>query len=350
MPANFEIIGSGHYVPGRPYTNADMARVMTTTDEWIYQRSGIRQRHFAPQGIGSSELGFEAAKMAIADAKIDAKEIDYILFATMTPEYTWPGSAPLLGTKLGLDGVPALDIRQQCAAMIFGLQLMEGLFTSGAAKTILFVGADTHGGFMPWDDWDVLNGKREATEAERAKADRHRAVAILFGDGAGALVLRKTDRDAGLRGAQVKSDGSVAEKLYIRGPSYRNKPCMNENTYRDELYIPYMEGKDVFKFAVKALPATARDLLRGANLTTNDVDWYLAHQANLRINENVRDTLGVPLERMPMNIDRFGNTSAGTLPILIDEQRRNGNLKQGQLTMLLALGAGFHWGGALWKM
>ena len=151
MPG-FEIIGTGHYVPGKPVTNADLARVMDTSDEWIFKRSGIRQRHYAPEGVGASDLGVEAAKRAIEAARIAKTEIDYIVFATMTPDYVFPGSAALVGAKLGLEGVPGLDIRQQCGAMLFGLQIVDGLVKSGAAKTILFIGAEAHAGFMPWDD------------------------------------------------------------------------------------------------------------------------------------------------------------------------------------------------------
>ena len=157
----FEIIGTGHYVPGRPVTNADLARVMDTSDEWIFKRSGIRQRHYAPEGVGASDLGTEASKRAIEAAGITAKDIDYIIFATMTPDYVFPGSAALVGAKLGIDGTPALDIRQQCGAMLFGIQLVDGLIQSGAAKTILFIGAEAHAGFMPWDDWDVLMGESD---------------------------------------------------------------------------------------------------------------------------------------------------------------------------------------------
>jgi 3-oxoacyl-[acyl-carrier-protein] synthase-3 len=348
MPG-FEIIGTGHYVPGKPVKNEDLARVMDTSDEWIYKRSGIRQRHYAPEGIGASDLGVEAAKRAIEAAKIQPKEIDYIVFATMTPDYIFPGSAALVGAKLGIDGVPGLDIRQQCAAMIFGLQIIDGLIQSGAAKTILFVGAEAHAGFMPWDDWDVVEGRsnRVLSAEEKERANRHRALAVLFGDGAGALVFRRTDRDAGLRGVKVHSDGRAAEHLYVPGGGFRTRPYWKKDHFDEQAYIPLMDGREVFKFAVTKLPQTARALCEETKTKIEDIDWFLAHQANQRINEYIRDHLGVAKEKMPMNIDRFGNTSAGTLPILIDECTRSGMLKKGELNMLLALGAGIHWGCAL---
>jgi 3-oxoacyl-[acyl-carrier-protein] synthase-3 len=345
----FEIIGTGHYVPGTPVTNADLARVMDTSDEWIFKRSGIRQRHFAPEGVGASDLGAEAARRAIAMAGIALKQIDYIVFATMTPDYIFPGPGALLGAKLGLPGVPALDIRQQCGAMIFGLQIIDGLIQSGAAKTILFVGAEAHAGFMPWEDWDVLEGKsqRPITPEAREKANRHRALAVLFGDGAGALVFRATDRDAGLRGLKVHTEGRYAEFLYVPGGGFRSRPYWSAKSFDEEAHIPRMDGRELFKFAVTKLPECAHALCTEAKVTIDQIDWFIAHQANQRINEYVRDKLGVPPEKMPMNIDRFGNTSAGTIPILIDEQTRAGKLKRGELNMMLALGAGLHWGCAL---
>jgi 3-oxoacyl-[acyl-carrier-protein] synthase III len=348
----FEIIGTGHYVPGEPVTNADLARVMTTSDEWIYKRSGIRQRHFAPDGVGVSDLGCEAAKRAIESAGIPASEIDYILFATMTPDYVFPGSGALLGAKLGIPGIPALDIRQQCAAMLFGLQTIDGLIQTGGARTILFVGAEAHAGFMPWQDWGALDPKngRSATPEARAHADHHRNLAVLFGDGAGALLIRATDRDAGLRGIKLCSDGRFAELLYVPGGGFRRRPYWTATSFEDDAHIPFMDGRELFKFAVTKLPATARELCAAKGIALGDIDVFLAHQANGRINEHIRKDLGVPTEKLPSNIERFGNTSAGTVPILIDEERRAGRIKKGQLAMVLALGTGVHWGCALWRL
>jgi len=344
----FEIIGTGHFVPGEPVTNEALARVMDTSDDWIYQRSGIRQRHFAAEGQGAADLAFEASKRALEAARISPKEVDYIVFATMTPDYIFPGSGGLLGAKLGIEGVPCLDIRQQCAAMVFGLQLVDGLIKSGAAKTILFVGAEAHAGFMPWEDWAVVEGKemKEPSPRARERANAHRALAVLFGDGAGALVFRATDRDAGLVSAKVHSDGRYAETIYVPA-GFRKRPYWNEASFEEQMHVPRMDGRELFKFAVTKLPETARKLCEDTKTPIEKIDWFLAHQANLRINNYIREHLGVPAEKMPMNIDRFGNTSAGTLPILIDECTRDGRLKKGELNMLLALGAGIHWGCAL---
>jgi 3-oxoacyl-[acyl-carrier-protein] synthase-3 len=344
----FEIIGTGHYVPGRPISNADLSRVMDTSDEWIYKRSGIRQRHYAPEGVGASDLAVHASKRAIEAAGVGPKEIDYIVFSTMTPDYVFPGPGALLAAKLGVNA-PALDIRQQCAAMLFGLQVVNGLIQSGAARTILFVGSEAHAGFMPWDDWDILEGRadREASPEAKARASRHRALAVLFGDGAGALVFRATERDAGLRGLKLFTDGDAAKLLYVEGGGFRRRPYWKHTDFDERTYVPTMDGRELFKFAVTRLPSCARALCDESETPLEKIDWFLAHQANARINDHVRDALGVPAEKLPSNIERYGNTSAATLPILIDEQMRAGRLKHGDLCMLLALGAGVHWGCAL---
>ena len=345
----FELIGTGHFVPGNPIPNERLSRVMDTDDEWIFQRSGIRQRHFAGEGQGASDLGFEASKRALESAGIRAKDVDYIIFCSMTPDYVFPGSGAVLGAKLGIEGVPCLDIRQQCAAMIFGFQLIDALIKSGAAKTILFVGAEAHAGFMPWEDWDVVEGRsdRIVTGPARDRANQHRALAVLFGDGAGALIFRATDRDAGLVALKVHTDGRYAETLYVPGGGFRTRPYWKATHFDEQAHIPRMDGRELFKFAVTKLPQAARKLCEESNIALEKIDWWLAHQANARINNYVRDGLGVPAEKMPMNIDRFGNTSAGTLPILIDECTRDGKLKKGELNMVLGLGAGIHWGCAI---
>ncbi len=233
--------------------------------------------------------------------------------------------------------------------MLFGLQLIEGLIQSRQAETILFVGAEAHAGFMPWEDWAALEPDSDVTVTPEARerANKHRALAVLFGDGAGALVFRKTDRDAGLRGMKLHTDGSAAKLLYVEGGGFRTRPYWKANHFSDQEHIPKMDGRELFKFAVTKLPKCARELCADTKTTIGDIDWFLAHQANQRINEYVRNQLGVPAAKMPMNIDRFGNTSAGTLPILIDEETRAGRLKKGELNMILALGAGIHWGCAL---
>lgn len=347
------IIGSGRHVPGEPVTNEALARVMDTDDAWIRQRTGIQQRHFAPEGVGASDLAVEAARKAIASAGIEPGEIDYIIFATMTPDYAFPGPGGLLGSKLGIPGVPALDIRQQCAAMPFAFQVADGLIASGAASTILVVGAEAHAGFMPWEDWDVLAGTSDAEipAAARDRATRHRGLAVIFGDGAGALVLRKHETPGhGLLGVQLHSDGAGARLIHIDGGGFRRRPHWAPWMVEQDMHIPRMEGRELFKQAVTRLPRVVRELCARHDVALDQVDWFVAHQANDRINDAVRQQLGVPAERVPSNIARYGNTSGATIPILVDELRRDGRLQPGQLVCFLALGAGLHWGSALMRV
>jgi 3-oxoacyl-[acyl-carrier-protein] synthase-3 len=346
------IIGTGRYVPGEPVTNEMLARVMDTSDEWIRQRTGISQRHFAPEGVGASDLALIASQRAIASAGLEPGDIDYIIFATMTPDYPFPGPGGLLGAKLGIAGVPALDIRQQCCAMPFAFQVADGLVATGAATTVLVVGAEAHAGFMPWENWDALAGDgSEVSAVERDRATRHRGLAILFGDGAGAFVMRKhAQPDHGLLGTLTRSDGRMAKLIYIDGGGFTRRPHWSPSMLEKEMHIPRMEGRDLFKNAVTKLPEVVRELCARHGITLDQVDWFLAHQANDRIKGVVRDALGVPATKVPSNIARYGNTSGATIPILVDELREQGRIQPGQLLCFLALGAGLHWGAALMRV
>jgi len=347
------IVGSGSFAPGEPVKNAALTRVMDTDDEWIQKRTGIEQRHFAAEGQGCSDLAVVAAERAIENAGVDRKEIDYIVFATMTPDYLFPGSGGLLGAKLDIAGVPALDIRQQCAAIPFGLQVVDGLVASGVAKTVLFVGAEAHAGFMPWDDWEVVYGRSDAETPPdiRDRATRHRGLAVVFGDGAGALVMRKHEREGhGLIGSRVRTDGNLYDQIYIEGGGFRRRPYWKPDMFEQELHIPRMSGRELFKNAVTRLPEVVRDLCAEHDVTLDRIDWFIAHQANDRINNAVRLALKVPVEKVPSNIARYGNTSGATIPILMDELLRAGTVKKGDLLCFLALGAGLHWGAALMRL
>jgi len=350
--SSLTIVGTGSYLPGRPYTNHDLARVMDTTDEWIQQRTGIAQRHYAQEGVGASDLALEASKRALEDAQLAPEDLDYIVFATMTPDFILPGSAPVLGAKLGAVGIPALDIRQQCAAMIYSLQLCDALLTSGQASRILLVGAEAHAGFMPWVDWNLLDSPDAPKPSPEAwkRANEHRSLAILFGDGAGAFILESRPRpDRGLLAIDLHADGNHATKLYIQ-TGFRTRPFVSQKTVDEDLFIPRMEGRDVFKHAVTKLPKSVKRCCSRAGVRLEDVDLFVAHQANQRINEAVREALGVPSEKVPTNIAAVGNTSAATIPILYDQIAREGRVKEGMLICFLALGAGLHWGSALFRV
>lgn len=347
------IIGSGHYVPGVPVPNASLGRVMDTDDEWIKQRTGIAQRYFAAEGEGVSDLAAHACWAAFKDAGVRAEDIDFIVFATMTPEHIFPGSGGLLGARLGIPGIPALDIRQQCAAMPYAFQVAEGLLRADAAKTILVVGADAHAGFMPWEDWDVLYGDsdREVEPEAFARGTRHRGLAVLFGDGAAAFVMRRAEQEGhGLIGAELHSDGRMFDRIYIASGGFKSRPYFTPEMFEREEHIPRMQGRDLFKTAVVELSRCVRSLCAKYEYTLDDVDWFIAHQANDRINAAVRQALKVPEEKVPSNIARFGNTSAATIGILTDELRRDGRLTPGQLVCFFALGSGLHWGAALMRV
>lgn len=347
------IIGTGHYVPGEPVTNDAIARVIDTSDEWIQTRTGIKQRYFARDGQGASDLAVEAAKNALDDAGIEASDIDYIIFATMTPDHFFPGSGPLLGAKLGISGIPALDIRQQCAAMPYAFQLANGLVQSGAAETILLVGAEVHAGFMPWTDWDVVRSEVEREVAAEAfqRANRHRGLAIIFGDGAAAMVLRKSEApDGGFIGAELHSDGDSFDHLYVPGCGFRSIPYVSPESLAAEEHIPQMRGPSLLKKAVKTLSQTVRSLCETYSISQDEIDCFIAHQANDRINQAVRQALRIPPEKIPSNIARYGNTSAATIGILTDELRRDGTIREGDLLCFLALGAGLNWGAALLRL
>jgi len=346
MPG-LSIIGTGRYLPGRPYTNEDLARVLDTNDEWIRQRTGISQRHFCPEGQGPADLALPACAAALESAGLGPADVDYILFNTMTPDYLFPGSGTLLGAKLGCTGVPALDLRAQCAAMLYSFQLADSLLTSGGARRVLIVGAEAHAAVMPWRDWDILEGhsQRRPAPEDWDRATRLRGWAVVFGDGAGAVLVERGDRaDAGVIAVDLHSDGRYASQLCIP-TGFRKRPYFEDGDL-DAAFI-HMEGREVFKHAITKLPRSIQAVCARAGVPIDSVDWFIAHQANQRINESVCERLGVSPDKMPSNIDRYGNTSAATIPILLDEMRRDGRLQPGQLVCLTALGAGFHWGSVL---
>jgi len=347
--AGLRIIGSGRHLPGRPYSNGDLSRVLDTDDAWVRQRTGIVTRHFAPAGQGPADLALPAARQALEAAGLEPGDLDYVLFSTMTPDHIFPGSAPLLTERLGCGTIPALDLRTQCAAMLYAFQVADGLLQSGAARRILIVGAEAHAALMPWVDWDVLEGTsdRRPSAAAWERATRHRGWAIIFGDGAGALVVERSEKSGpGVIAVDLQADGRYAPLLCIPA-GFREHPYMSGATLEQDASLIHMDGREVFKHAVTKLPKSVQALCKRTGTNVGDIDWFVAHQANQRINEAVCQRLGVPIEKMPGNIDRYGNTSGATIPILLDEMLRDGRLREGQLVCLLALGAGFHWGSML---
>lgn len=329
------IKGTGRYVPPRLVTNEDLTKWMDTSDEWIRQRTGIEQRYWIPEegGVGVSDLGFEAAKIALMSAGWEAKDIDLIVFATLSPDYFFPGSGCLLQHMLELETTPALDIRQQCTGFIYGLSIADAYIKSGLASRILFVGAEVHS-----------TGLDISTEG--------RDVAVIFGDGAGAVCLEgvETQEPVGILASALHAQGELASSLMIEAPSSRCNPRITEEMLRERRHFPYMDGRTIFKVAVTRLAEVAKETTEKAGIDIDDVDLFIPHQANMRINQFFGQTLGLPEEKVYHNIQKYGNTTAASIPIALDEaleSNRTGN--EGNTVLFLALGSGLTWGGALYR-
>ena len=346
------ITGSGIGVPRHVITNEALSKLMDTSDAWIRVRSGIQERRYAEPGQGSTDLGVIAAGNAIADAGLTPGDIDAVVFATMTPDYVLPGNGPLLQAALGLGDIPTFDIRQQCSGFLYGLELTDLFIQSGRYRRVLLVGAEVHTSFMPWHlGWDTLIGQstREITEAERIENTASRDRTVLFGDGAGAVVIEGRDGDAGLGPIRLHTDGTGAGVLTMLGAGFKRRPFVTHEQIDAGETLPIMAGKEVFKSAVTLMPQAVREVCEVAGVAVESLDLVLVHQANLRIIEGVQKALGLPAEKVPHNIERYGNTTAATLPILFHECRQQGLIKPGMNLMFTALGSGLHWGAALYR-
>ncbi|MCA9588610.1 MAG: ketoacyl-ACP synthase III [Myxococcales bacterium] len=325
------ILGVGHYVPTKVVTNDDLAKIMPTTHEWIEQRSGIRERRFIEEsGIGASDLAVPASKMALERAGLTEKDVDAIIFATLSPDVNFPGSGCYLGHKLGLPGVPALDVRNQCSGFLYGLSIADAWVRAGVYENILLVGSEVHSTGV------------EFTE-------RGRAVAVLFGDGAGAAVIgRAKDDGKGIHTCRLHADGAGAEELWLPAPASRNIPRLTPEMMEQGLHYPQMNGKAVFRAAVENMTAVSRKVLEDAGLEMKDVDLFVPHQANKRINQFVAAALDLPDDKVVHNIERYGNTTAATIPIGLSESFAEGRLNDATVLMA-AFGSGFTWAGAVVK-
>ena len=347
------ITGSGIGIPKNVVPNAVLAKIMDTSDEWIRTRSGIEQRHYVEPGEGSAALGMIAAAQALASAGVEKADIDAVVFATMTPDYFFPGNGPVLQARMGFPNIPTFDIRQQCSGFLYALDLADSLIQSGKHRRVLVIGSDVHTPFMPWaNGWDVTIGRGDGavTEEQYAENTRIRDRTVLFGDGAGAVVMEARDgEERGFLRSRLFSDGSNIEALYIPGAGFRDRPFVTHEQLDAGLTLPVMEGKAVFKEAVTRMPDAVRSVCADEGIDVGDLDVLLIHQANLRIIEGVAKSLGLPPEKVPHNIERYGNTTAGTLPILYHECVERGVVKPGMLVCFTALGSGLHWGAALYR-
>lgn len=350
------IRGTGIHIPPHAVDNNRMARVLDTSDEWIVQRTGIKKRHFADPDTATSDLAVPAARRAIEQAGLQPDDIDYVVFATMTPDVYFPGSAPFFQRKIGLRNVPCLDIRQQCAGFVFGLQVSDALIRSGQYNNVLLIGAEVHGGFMPWRCWDILleDADRELPAEEFEWNTRFRDRVVLFGDGAGALVLSASNGNEqaekkGLIDLLLHTDGNLAEKLYTPAGGSAYRPYYDPEMTESGQVVPIVEGREVYKLAVTLMPEVVQELLKRNNLSVDDLDLVVMHQANLRINEAAQQRMGLPDEKVFNNIQNYGNTTAGTIPIAFHEAREAGHAQPGDLVCFVALGSGLNWGAALYR-
>ncbi len=352
------IIGSGIAVPPRVVTNDDLSRIMDTSDAWIRRRSGVAQRHVAEPGVGASDLGAAATTAALADAGVEPGEVDLLVTATMTADHFAPGIAPLVQQKAGLGRVAAFDLRQQCSGFLYGLDLADAFLRSGRARTAVVVGAEVHTGYMPYGTgFEVLRGTRdEPTPEDRATATAARAWSVLFGDGAGAMVLRCGDDhgddrpEEGFLATRLFTDGDDFELIHVPGLGFAHQPYVDAAQLEAGLHNPHMNGGELFRRAVTAMPAAVREVAEVVGVGLDELDLVISHQANERITEAVRGALGVDEHVAPSNIERYGNTTAGTLPILFDELLRAGRVTPGALVCFTAFGAGAHWGAALYRV
>ncbi|MCW8312699.1 ketoacyl-ACP synthase III [Sphingobacterium sp. InxBP1] len=341
-----KIAGIGYYVPKNVYTNNDLTRFMDTSDEWIKERTGIKERRYADRiGETTTTMAVEAAKIAIERANITTEEVDFVIFATLSPDYYFPGCAVLLQREMGMKEIGALDIRNQCSGFIYALSVADQFVKTGMYKNVLVVGSEKHSFALDF-------------------STRGRAVSVIFGDGAGAVVLQpSTETGSGILSTHLHSDGADAEKLamYYPGASsgiwldqMPNWPeqelgglLMTKEMLDDGTAFPYMDGQTVFKKAVVKFPEVIHEALAKNGLTASDIDLLIPHQANLRISQFVQKTLGLTDEQVFNNIQKYGNTTAASIPIALCEAWEEGKIKAGDLICLAAFGAGFTWGSAL---
>ena len=316
-----QVIGSGAYLPQKVLSNHELAKLVDTSDEWISNRTGIKRRHIVREGEKTSDLAFEAAKAALADAKIGADELDLIVLATTTPDQTFPSVATNLQARLGMTRGAAFDVQAVCSGFIYALSVADSMIKTGQAKTVLLVGAETMSRLLDWSD---------------------RSTCVLFGDGAGALVLRAGEgkgdaSDTGVLTSRLYSDGRLHDILYVDGG-----PSTTGTTGHLR-----MQGKEVFKHAVVNMAAAIEETARAANVAVSDIDWIVPHQANQRILDGTARRLHLPLDRIISTIAEHGNTSAASVPLALDVAVRDGRIKRGDLLLLEAMGGGLTWGAVL---
>jgi 3-oxoacyl-[acyl-carrier-protein] synthase-3 len=331
-----EILGVGSYVPPKIVTNFDLEKMLDTTDDWIQQRSGIVTRHWAEANVSTSDLALEASLLAIKNSGLDKSEIDMIIFATVSPDHDFPGTGCFLQAKLGISEITVLDICQQCTGFLYALSIADKFILSGTHKNILIVGAELQSKGLDL----TPNGRN---------------ISVLFGDGAGAVVLSRREvkdpkTDSKVFSTYLYADGNFAKELWIPGPGSAFGAHRVEHSMIDEgLCYPYMNGKLVFVHASKRMAECLLHAVDKSGFKMDDIDLFLFHQANLRINSKVAELLAIPEDKVFNTIQKYGNTTAATIPLGMDDAMKAGKLKKGMLVASAAFGSGFTWASAVWR-
>ncbi len=315
------ITGIGRYVPSRVMTNHELEQLVDTSDEWIVSRTGIRERRIAAPEQASSDLAFEAAQEALADAGVTPQQLDLIIVGTATPDMLFPATACILQDRLGARQAGAFDVSAACSSWVYAVAVAHGYIAAGLAKTILVVGAETLSKITNWKD---------------------RNTCVLFGDSAGAVVMQACEPGQGFLSFHLGADGSGGPLIALPAGGSRI-PASFESVERNQHYLQ-MNGREVYKFAVRCIPKAIEEAVQRANVAIEDVDWFIPHQANIRIIDAAAERLGQPREKFFINVDRYGNTSSASVPVALYEAVRGGRIKQGDLAVLVAFGGGLTWG------
>ncbi|MBX0335459.1 ketoacyl-ACP synthase III [Pontibacter sp. HSC-14F20] len=327
---NSKIAGVGHYVPEKVVTNFDLEKIMETSDEWIRERTGIQERRYFQEGVDTtSNMGAKASMKALEMAGLKPEDVDMIVFATLSPDYVFPGSGVLMQREMGLKEIPALDVRNQCSGFIYALSVADQFIKTGMYNNILVVGSEIHS-----------NGLDFST--------RGRNVSVIFGDGAGAVVLTPSEKaERGILSTHLHADGEFAEELAVIDPGSTKKDRLTHEMIEEGTVYPYMNGNQVFKHAVTRFPEVIEEALNQNGYKSSDVDMLIPHQANLRITSYIQQKMGLPAEKVMSNIQKYGNTTAASVPIALSEAVQEGRIKEGDLVCMAAFGSGFTWASAL---
>ena len=327
---NSKIAGVGHYVPENVVSNKDLEKLMDTSDEWIRERTGIVERRYFQEGVDTTaNMAAEASRKALKMAGLEASDLDMIVFATLSPDYVFPGSGVLLQRELGIKEIPALDVRNQCSGFIYALSVADQFIKTGMYNNVLVVGSEIHSSGLDF-------------------STRGRGVSVIFGDGAGAAVLTPSEsNDKGILSTHLHADGEFAEELAVIDPGSNKKDRLTHEMIDSGSIYPHMNGNMVFKHAVTRFPEVIMEALDKNGYKPEDIDMLVPHQANLRITSYIQQKMGLPSEKVMSNIHKYGNTTAASVPIALSEAVQEGRIKEGDLVCLAAFGSGFTWASAL---